>query len=146
MAKARPTTSEIDRFLEEVNRRKQQQQAKQGSTAPPPVQQAPAKPRPVAPPVPQVSSTRVQQKQVIVADNLVRTSPEVISDSVRDYFNRQTEPTTHAQIIPPTLSRNLETPAVQQAKSLLKSQGGLRAVFILNEILSPPLSQRRRQK
>ncbi len=145
MAKARPTTSEIDRFLEEVNRRKQQQQAKQSSVAPPPVQQAPAKPRPVAPPVPQVSSTRVQQKQVIVADNLVRTSPEVISDSVRDYF-KQAQASIPATVVPPTLSRSLESSAVQQAKSLLRSREGLRSVFVLNEILSPPLSLRRRQR
>jgi len=145
MAKARPTTSEIDRFLEEVNRRKQQQ-VKQGPIAPPPVQQAPAKPRPVAPPVNQHSSTKVQQKQVIVQDTLVRTSPEVISDSVRDYFTKQTLPTTHAQIIPPTLQRTDDSAAVQHAKSLLKSKEGLRSVFVLKEILSPPLCKRQRQR
>src|SRR5690349_14207629 len=44
MARARPTTSEIDRFLEEVNRRKQQQQERRTAPPPPPVQRERARP------------------------------------------------------------------------------------------------------
>ena len=136
MAKARPTSTDIDRFLEEVNRRKQQQ-AKQ-SAAPPPVQRAP-KP---APPPPAPKPVRVQQKQVLVAEPIVRTivleaEPEPVTP-LREYVTKATYQPPAAQLPP----RQPDSATVQKVKGLLHSKEGLRAMFVMNEILAPPRCKR----
>lgn len=148
MAKARPTSSEIDRFLEEVNRRKQQQ-ARQAAV-PPPVQQAPPKPRP-KPATPriqkvqqhQIEQHQVQQRQVIIREPveniLVLTEmPETIKETV-------SKPKKAAyQLDAPVIQspREVESNPIQHAKTLMRSREGMRAVFVLNELLSPPRCKR----
>lgn len=140
MAKARPSTSEIDRFLEEVNRRKQQQ-ARQ---APPPLAQpiAPPKQRQASPP-PQPKMQKVQQKQVIVNEAAMRPDVAIVMpEPIRDYVQKPMASAYQQVSAPPSLPRGSETAPMTHAKALLKSTDGLRAAFLLNEIFSPPLCKR----
>jgi len=139
MAKARPSSAEIDRFLEEVNRRKQQQ-ARQ--SAPPPQIQQP--PKPV-----RVQQRQVQQRQVMEQEPLV--SAVIIEQMPEPMRNVAPRPAASAyQINPPApiVPRGTESAPIHHAKALLASRDGMRAVFVLNEILSPPrcLNPYKRQK
>jgi hypothetical protein len=139
MAKARPSSAEIDRFLEEVNRRKQQQ-ARQ-SAPPPQVQREPPKPKvQAAPNKPvRVQQRQVQQRQVMDQEPLVRAViVEQMPEPMRDIV---VKPSTSAyQITPPApiIPRGTESAPIHHAKALMTSRDGMRAVFVLNEILSPP--------
>ena len=136
MAKARPSSAEIDRFLEEVNRRKQQQ-ARQN--APAPQVQQPPKPKVQAAPKPvRVQQRQVQQRQVMEEPLVRAVVIEQIPEPMRDVVNR---PAASAyQITPPApiVPRGTESAPIHHAKALLASRDGMRAVFVLNEILSPP--------
>lgn len=138
MAKARPSSAEIDRFLEEVNRRKQQQ-ARQN--APPPQVQQPPKPKAQAAPNKpvRVQQRQVQQRQVLEQEPLVQaTIVDQIPESMRSVVAR---PAASAyQITPPApiVPRGTESAPIHHAKALMASRDGMRAVFVLNEILSPP--------
>jgi len=138
MAKARPSSAEIDRFLEEVNRRKQQQ-ARQNAP-PPQVQREQPKPQVQAAPRPvRVQQRQVQQRQVMDQEPLVRAViVEQMPEPMRDVVIK---PGTSAyQITPPAplVPRGTESAPIHHAKALLASRDGMRAVFVLNEILSPP--------
>ena len=142
MAKARPSSTDIDRFLEEVNRRKQQQ-ARQSAPAPQPIQRTAPKPAVATPPAPKMA--KVQQKQVMTSEPVIRavvleSSPEPVIS--RDYATK----TTFQPPTPQAMPRTTESGAVHQVKSMLKSKEGLRAMFVMNEILSPPLSRRPRSR
>ncbi|HQR09141.1 MAG TPA: hypothetical protein PLN21_20135 [Gemmatales bacterium] len=142
MAKARPSSAEIDRFLEEVNRRKQQQ-ARQN--APPPQVQQPPKPKvQAAPNKPvRVQQRQVQQRQVMEQEPLV--SAVIIEQMPEPMRNVAPRPVASAyQITPPApiVPRGTESAPIHHAKALLASRDGMRAVFVLNEILSPPRCKR----
>ncbi|MFT3881382.1 MAG: hypothetical protein QM703_17170 [Gemmatales bacterium] len=143
MAKARPSSAEIDRFLEEVNRRKQQQ-ARQ--SAPPPQVQQPPKPNAPAQAAPktvrvqqrQVQQRQVQQRQVMEEPLVQAVIIEQMPEPIRNVAPR---PAASAyQITPPATlpPRGAESAPIHHAKALLASRDGMRAVFVLNEILSPP--------
>jgi hypothetical protein len=138
MAKARPSSAEIDRFLEEVNRRKQQQ-ARQN--APPPQVQQPSKPKAQAQAAPKpvrVQQRQVQQRQVMEEPLVQAVIIEQMPEPMR---NVATRPAASAyQITPPApiVPRGAESAPIHHAKALLASRDGMRAVFVLNEILSPP--------
>ena len=136
MAKARPSSSEIDRFLEEVNRRKQQQ-ARQ-SASPPQVQREPPRAQPAPKPV-RVQQRQVQQRQVMDQEPLVRAViVEQMPEPMRDVVIK---PGTSAYQItppPPLVPRGTESAPIHHAKALMASRDGMRAVFVLNEVLSPP--------
>lgn len=132
MAKARPSSAEIDRFLEEVNRRKQQQAKK---TAPPPVVQreqpkpkAQAQPRPV----------RVQQKQVMDEPIMRAVVLETMPEPIREPATRQMTSAYQLPVAPIQVPRGTESVPILHAKALIKSRDGMRAMFVLNEIMSPP--------
>jgi hypothetical protein len=139
MAKARPSSTDIDRFLEEVNRRKQQQ-AKQNTTpAQPPVQRA--APKPAAPPPPK--PVRVQQKQVLIAEPVRATVLEPIPQAtpLHEYVPKEAyQPSAAMAATIPV--RQLDSHAVQQARQLMKTKEGLRAILVMNEILAPPKCKR----
>jgi hypothetical protein len=141
MAKARPSSTDIDRFLEEVNRRKQQQ-AKQNTTpAQPPVQRA--SPKPAAPPPPP-KPVRVQQKQVVMAEPVSRAAviesmPQ--ATALHEYVPKESyQPSAAMAATIPV--RQLDSHAVQQARQLMKTKEGLRAILVMNEILAPPRCKR----
>jgi len=139
MAKARPSSAEIDRFLEEVNRRKQQQ-ARQ--SAPPPQVQQPPKPKAQAQPAPKpvrVQQRQVQQRQMMDQEPLVQaTIIDQMPEPIRNVSARSA--VSAYQISPPApfVPRGTESAPIHHAKALLASRDGMRAVFVLNEILSPP--------
>jgi hypothetical protein len=142
MPRGRPTSSEIDRFLEEVNRRKQQQQERR--VPPPPVQREPQKQRQVLieqhqPKQVVAKPVKVQQRQVIVAEPVSPTEI-IIAQPVEPVVPLQAMTLTQLASInvPPTLTQRVDHPVVKQAKTMLKTQGGLRSVFVLNEILGQP--------
>lgn len=139
MAKARPSSAEIDRFLEEVNRRKQQQ-AKQNAPPLPQVQREPPKPKAQTAPKPvRVQQRQVQQRQVMEQEPLARAIiVEQLPEPIREVVTR---PAASAyQITPPAplMPRGTVSAPIHHAKALLGSRDGMRAVFVLNEILSPP--------
>lgn len=132
MGRARPTTSEIDRFLEEVNRRKQQQQERR--IPPPPVQQPPRVRAVIVDQPPPIVARPV--RQVIVAEPVVQATiadepdfPATPSMTLNQLANIQ---------IPATVERQVESGAAKHAKAMLKTREGLRAMFVVNEILGPP--------
>ena len=138
MAKARPSSSEIDRFLEEVNRRKQQQ-ARQA--APPVVQPPPPPPRPRA--VQQPKAQKVQQRQILVDEPVIRAVVvEPMPEPLRDFTPRASTSAYQLPTKPPELPRGAESAPVHHAKALMRTRDGMRAMFVLNEILSPPRCKR----
>lgn len=133
MAKARPSSAEIDRFLEEVNRRKQQARK---APPPPPVVQQPPRPKPQQP----RQQVKVQQKQVLIEEPVVRTVViESLPEPPRDLPVRATS-AYQLPVAQPAQPRGSLSAPVQHAMSLLRSRDGLRAMFVMNEILSPPRS------
>lgn len=141
MAKARPSSTDIDRFLEEVNRRKQQQ-AKQ-NTAPAQPSVARSAPKPAAPPPPP-KPIRVQQKQVLIAEPVRATVLEPIPQAtpLHEYVPKEAyQPSAAMAATIPV--RQLDSHAVQQARQLMKTKEGLRAILVMNEILAPPRCKRR---
>lgn len=136
MAKARPSSSEIDRFLEEVNRRKQQQ-ARQ-SPPPPPVvvvQQPPPKQKAAYVP----KAPKVQQRQVIVQEPVVRgIVVEQMPEPMKEYVPKAGASAYQIASRPPDLPRGTESAPIHHAKALIKTREGMQAMFVLNEILSPP--------
>ncbi len=135
MAKARPSSAEIDRFLEEVNRRKQQQARK--PAPPPPAVQQPPRPKPQ-----QVQrQVRVQQKQVMIEEPVVNTVViETLPEPPQDLPVRTAASAYQLPAAQPVRPRGSLSAPVQHALSLLRSRDGLRAMFVMNEILSPPRS------
>lgn len=136
----RPSATEIDRFLEEVNRRKQQQQERRAS-APPPVQKQPPK-KVVA-----VEAKKVKppQRQVVVGEPVVQAI--VIGEPVTPTpLVTPTLGSLAAMQITPAMSQRVgESPYVRHAKGLLHSQDGLRTMFVVNEILGQPRCRNRRR-
>jgi hypothetical protein len=136
----RPSATEIDRFLEEVNRRKQQQQERR-ATAPPPVQKR--EPKKVVP----VEAKKVKppQRQVVVGEPVVQAI--VIGEPVApSQFLAPSLSALPTIQVPPTIGpRAAESPYVRQVKSLLKSQDGLRTMFVVNEVLGAPRCRRPRR-
>jgi hypothetical protein len=129
--RGRPTTSEIDRFLEEVNRRKQQQQDRRSV---PPVQREPQRQRQVVVERPIVAKP-ARQQQVIMAEPVV---PVIIAEPVQPQQRIMTLNQLANIQVPPTLTQSVDRPTLKAAKAMLGTPNGLRSVFMLNEILGPP--------
>lgn len=153
----RSSTSDIDRFLEEINRRRQQQQQMEREQADAPVVQPVAPPPPPPPPVqarPQRQRTSSRQKYPGYAPPPVRRRPAtVVVEPVGP--RSAAEPIVIAEVIAPEVGSaglsfqpvpEIRTPKaprhIEQLRQLL-SRDGLRAAVLLNEILGPPRSKRR---
>jgi hypothetical protein len=136
----RPSATEIDRFLEEVNRRKQQQQERRAS-APPPVQKQPPK-KVVAV---EAKKVKAPQRKVVVGEPVVQaivlgepvTPSPILAPSLAALSTIQ---------VPPTIGpRSGESRYISQVKTMLKSQDGLRSMFVVNEILGAPRCRKPRR-
>lgn len=145
----RPSTTEIDRFLEEINRRRQQQQQRRPGSlestetaAPPP---PPARPRVEDRPVPVPRSRpapapkqpqRPTVRTAYTAPPPVQALPTVVPVS----------PAESAALLRPVrpLPGAPTSPQLKMARDLLASGQGLRTAIILNEIFGPPRSKRPR--
>ena len=151
----RSATAEIDRFLEEVNRRRQMQQQRQTQArrmeepvtvveavevAPPPVVPR-ARPVAPAPPPPQrsrpiASSTRrrsIAQPEIVVA---ALAQPQVMDALPARPAGRLD--------VPIAIPVNRPLPQhLQQLRNLLQTPSGLRTAIILNELFGAPRCRRR---
>jgi hypothetical protein len=152
--------SNTERFLEEVNRRRQQAQARSSAQPPPvrPMTQAPTitpLPRrdlPTRKPVARTEKARIERiasrspassagklLEVIAAEKPAKLQvvPEAASASP------PSELAMSARSAPPKISRQALPAAFQQLVPLLQSRQSLRAAFMLHEILGPPRCHRR---
>jgi hypothetical protein len=148
---ARRSSSEIDRFLDEVNRRRRQA-AERKQSAPPRERPAPATARttrPSSPPRP--ASSRSAPPPRVVRQPLDRR-PErqppgetvVVMESVPIAQVAAASP-SEPPLPPPPVSPSSQPPsaAMVQLASLLGSADSLRTAVVLHEIFSAPLSHRR---
>jgi hypothetical protein len=132
VARNRPSASEIDRFLEEVNRRKQQQQERRVAP-PPPVQKREVKKTQSL----EVKKTKVIQRQRIT-EPVIQMIPAMEPSPPSPILAPNVAGLPNLQILPPHMAVEAEATFVVQAKTLLKSQQGLKTIFVVNEILGPP--------
>jgi cytoskeletal protein RodZ len=151
--------SNTERFLEEVNRRRQQAQSR--TQSPPvvrPVTQAPTitpLPRrelPTRKPVARTEKPRIERipsrSPVSSRGNLLEVIPAekpakpAVSLEVAP-ASPQSELAMSARSAPPKISRQALPAAFQQLVPLLQSRQSLRAAFMLHEILGPPRCHRR---
>jgi hypothetical protein len=133
----RSTASEIDKFLEEINRRRQQQERPESTAAPPPVRrQQPTRTERTKP-----GDSRRQRRakdNIPVEFALVEPSvPEVLPAS-----------TVEAQLLPSpilgTARRAVVPPHLARLRELLSGPDGLRTAFLLKEVFGPPKARRGR--
>jgi hypothetical protein len=153
----RRSSSDIDRFLDEVNRRRRQGVERRPATTErlaTPLRVPPApRPRPAARPgrerpVAQQPSVRpAPGRTVNLPRPPVEAAPviEVIPAEIADVALART---LKAQEVSPALppeaaSRTASSPLLEQLTSLLSTPKGLQAGIVLNEVLGPPLSRRR---
>lgn len=133
----RPATTEIDRFLEELNRRRQQQRR-------PPERPAERRPGPRPRPTPGRPQPPPPQPVVVVP---VPTVELVVPEVLPAQPVRPAEPSppsfTHPPQPPPAAGQPREIPAhLMELLRLFRSGQGLRAAFLAQEILGPPRSRR----
>lgn len=138
----RKPTSDIDRFLQEIDRLKRKSAEERGETArpvprPKPVQSVP-RVRPVVRPVRLEPASRVMAAEpppvVTAAPLVIPPGPTFVTPSTPPAPAR---PAT-TQVAGPRLS-----PAAAVALGLLRSPRSLAAALVLQEVLGPPKSQRR---
>jgi hypothetical protein len=156
---ARVGSSDIDRFLEEVNRRRRQALERRSGPiepetrplrVPPPIRQRVAtkplrerpavqvpRPRPVArrplgPPTPAT-------EPAVVMDVL----PVVETPQPKWVPAPRTEQTQPPQVPIPAVAQEPPAPMLQQLSTLLSSEDNLRAAFVIQEVLGRPLCLRR---
>jgi hypothetical protein len=150
-ARPRPSATEIDRFLEEINRRRQQQQRRPVEAPPPRVEERPA-PRTRAPAQrPRLTAQaprparREPERQRPVTAVLVEEPPAFTRVAPppappEEMIQQQLETVALATTRPLPRRR---TSAVQKAVAgLLRSKNGIRAAILVNEILGPPRCKR----
>lgn len=136
----RPGNSEIDRFLEEINRRRQQQQMEQRQE-PPRAQQPPPVRRPSPgrqPDRPRLVETKRRRRvpdptpaEVLAVEPIV---PEVLPATPFE---------ERLAVNDPQFTSRKSTPAhFTQLRKLLATAEGRRTAFLLHEILGPPKSKR----
>jgi len=155
------SSNEIDRFLEEVNRRRRQAAENRGTTPPAPIPAAiptaaatPPRPRPAAAPQPSV-------KRPAPAAQPVRAAPEravrpvkpsekaVVVQVIQEMGQPQPAPmeVKPAQVAPasPVATRpsaRPRTPELAQLAALLQSPQSLRTAMLLKVIFDPPVSRK----
>ena len=133
----RPSSTDIDRFLEEVKRRQSEQRRRQAEPqeVEPVVVIAPS-PRPKPPPVRRPPQRRNYAEPVLVAEAVPVAMPVTASRRVSE---------TPAIPAPEIAIANRPV-HIEELLRLLHSPQGLRAAFLLNEILGPPQSKRGRKR
>jgi hypothetical protein len=141
------TGSDIDRFLQEIDRlRKRNQEGGEPVRRPaaPPVVTAPPRPRPVPPVVRPVRPVPPPRPQRPAAPQVVRTLPPVPTIApLEDYVAPMLPP-----IPPPPAAQSLQIvtpgPALAPLLELLRSQQGKATAVVLQTVLGPPKARRRR--
>jgi hypothetical protein len=148
-------TSEIDRFLEEINRRRQAQAAPpavtEEPTPPKPVPQRPrppVRPRPVAAkpkPVPRPATPPPLGRPVVIEAEAV----EIVVPPRQEHKSPLASKIAAGELRASELlksspaPRAYRSPALVQVMELLQSPQGFRSAVMLTEVLGPPRSRRR---
>jgi hypothetical protein len=137
---ARRSTSDIDRFLEEVNRRRRQA-AERRPTPEPPRQRPPSRPPSAPPPRRQPTSRpveRIPTAEVIPVVEAVATAVAARPPALT------AQPAATAQPTPGAVNASVPVvPApMQQLMGLLASPENLRTAILLREVLGPPRCRR----
>jgi hypothetical protein len=145
----RSATAEIDRFLEEVNRRRQMQQQRQTQTRrtqePVTLEAVEVMPAPSAPRARPVAARPRPAAQPPVRRPVVQ--PEIVIAAVAQPPSMDATPTSSTSArfetapIAAVVTRPL-SPHLQQLRKLLVTAAGLRNAFILNELLGTPRCRR----
>lgn len=142
----RRPVSDIDRFLEEINRRRRESIERRPSPAPretvvlaepiapPPARSRPPSrpsvPRPAAKPAPKRPSLRMTEREPVV--------------EVLPIEEPAPAPPPSAYTFPVTGPSTEPAAGQKSLQDLLRSREGLAAAFLLQEILGPPLCKRHR--
>ena len=130
-------TSDVERFLEEINRRRREA-ARQPepvipvvvAVEPEPPRRRPDQPVPSRPPRRKLGRRTPEVLQVVVAEETSRAPGDLPAVAMVDVGLTPAPP-------PPTSARPMPT-AFRQVRTLLGSPQSLRAAFMLQEILGPP--------
>jgi hypothetical protein len=140
----RPSSTEIDRFLEEVRRRQQAQRRRRDEDEAPEVQPVfvEPSPRPLPPPVRRPSQAprpRINVEPLVV-------QPVVVSEVIPMALPAEPRRATTIAPAPTVESTPQKVPGhLTELHRLLRSPQGLRAALVVNEILGPPRCRRRRR-
>jgi hypothetical protein len=131
-----PTPTDVDRFLAEVNRRRREAERQQSQ---PPV----PSPRPEARREPRRDPERRQRPAAVTvrraSEEEARRLPAVQAVEVVE-----AEPAATAKFQAARLAPGPVSPILTEVASLLRSPRSLGAALVLQEVLGPPLSRRRR--
>ncbi len=159
--RARPPEGDVDRFLEEINRRRREANERRAAKSdlpaqpPPPLRRPePRRPEPPRRSLPSESRpARVPQAPVpkVQTPSVLKKAPPV----VLPVSPVVAAPVVVAEVKPPPLSpapaaakvtSRAPSPAVARLLPLLHSRQTLRAAILLQEILGPPLAHRRKRR
>ncbi len=156
----RRSVSEIDQFLEEINRRRREAAERRRASEPTPLPVPPPEAKPVPPPPPRpvpppVSKPRRPERPRPVPPRRREPVPEVVRVVVPEPaplpFQEPPLPALPAEVpaLPlPTFLESYRRPpslALVQLAPLLSSMQTLRSAILLREILDRPISQRPRR-
>jgi hypothetical protein len=161
-----PARSELDRFLQEVNRRKQLAEQQQGRTQQSPQERRPARPRTVTVDRPPPRRVAEPVREVIPVEPAPtrRAEPAPVLELAEVEARPATVlPTATAAAVPvapaagaagpvvltpmtafPPTRRRAPSPALRRLGGMLRSADDLRAAIMLREILDRPVCHRRR--
>lgn len=146
----KPSSNDLDRFLEEVNRRRQQASERQAGPPPPPEdvrRRQPAPTRRPAPPAPRPQPQRPAPAQVVKPAPRATPTPVVRAESAPSVIPVKISGLV-VPILPSVRSRAImnmratRNPAAEQVGVILSTPAGLQAAFLLKEILGPPRCHR----
>lgn len=134
-------SNDVDRFLEEINRRRREAMARESGVAPPPVEAPQRRRRPER--EPQQQRKRPEQIPSVVPVGRGRGAALPVVELVVDPSVPMAEPVVPL-VLPPVagISRPALSPAVTQLRSMLRDPQSLRVSFMLQEVLGPPRCRR----
>ena len=148
--RGRPAGNDIDRFLEEINRRRKQAAERESTRTQPP-------PPPAARPRPRTRTARPEAERGAAIPMVLPVEP-----ARREAVRRPAPPPEPAkpqavrpveqspapvsavaqENVAPVLTVRPQPPALTQLQSLLRTPQSLRTAFLLKEILGPPRCRR----
>jgi hypothetical protein len=142
----RPATSDIDRFLEEISRRRREGGPRPTPPAPQPAPaptvQLPPTPRPQRRPGP---TPRPKAPAKPTPPRVVQEIPQVVEVVVSEPVPTPPRPASPAPVAPPAGVRRPVNPMAAQLLNLLRSPQGIRTAILLHEIFGPPVCRRARR-
>jgi hypothetical protein len=154
---ARRPMTDIDRFLDEVNRRRRQaverQSGRSATDSPPviPTVSQPPRPQtrtvprrtPAAPPPVRVPAVRTVERRPSQIEPLSVIAVEAVASAARSLPTQGPAPQQPAPPVPGALPIESSGQGLTQIVNLLVTPNSLQTAVILHEVFGPPLSRRR---